>query len=221
MMNQESIPCPDEILAAIPWYPQELDDSLRGEVESHASQCSACREELAFVRDETVVAADLAHRDRVYAAILDRIEEYEGHEVSVPASIVPSTGREGFRFAWQAALAAGLALAVLSGGLGVVGARWLDSAVPVYETVSDTTVLEATAAPTELAPALDVVFRADVRAEDIHSALRAIGAQIVSGPTQLGVYRVELGEDADLIAAARMLRGDEFGVATFAEPAVQ
>jgi hypothetical protein len=66
--------------------------------------------------------------------------------------------------------------------------------------------------------ALDVVFRPDATAERIHAALRAIGGEIVSGPTQLGVYRVRLGPAADASAAAQVLRG-EGGVAAFAEQA--
>ena len=66
-----------------------------------------------------------------------------------------------------------------------------------------------------------MVFREDAKAEEIHSALRAVGGQIVAGPTQLGVYRVQLGTGADLTAAAQSLRGDELGVATFAEPSLR
>ena len=119
---------------------------------------------------------------------------------------------------WPVALAASLALALLSGGLGVAGSQWFEAAPAAsYQLAGEE---KAVIAAADL-PALDVVFRADAKAESIHSALRAIGGQIVSGPTQLGVYRVQLAADADLIAAARMLRGEELGVATFAEPAVQ
>jgi hypothetical protein len=209
------IQCPDEILAAIPWYPGDLDENLRGKVESHAAQCAACREELAFVRDETAIEIDLDHRDRVYAKLVERIEEHEGVERKFATLATPAPRRSGLRMSWPLALAASMALMLLSGGLGVASSQWFQTD-PAYEVAGEST----TVAAVDL-PALDVVFRADARAESIHSALRAIGGQIVSGPTQLGVYRVQLAADADLIAAARMLRGEELGVATFAEPAVQ
>ena len=217
MTHQEMIQCPDEILAAIPWYPGELDEDLRGEVESHAAQCSACREELAFVGGETVIEIDLDNRDRVYAKLLERIEEHEGVERKVATLSTPEPRRTGLRASWPMALAASLALALVSGSLGVASSQWFQTTPSnVYETVS-----EPGATAVSSLPALDVVFRADAKAESIHSALRAIGGQIVSGPTQLGVYRVQLAADADLIAAARMLRGEELGVATFAEPAIR
>lgn len=211
--------CPDEILAAIPWYPNELDDESRGRVESHASQCAACRDELAFVHGDAPVDVDLDSRDRAYARLLSRIEDHEQlvREPVPPAPTRVASGA-GARVAWPIALAAGLALALLSGGIGAITASWLGTtgAAPVYETVSDA----RTAVPATV-PSLDVVFRTDATAEAIHEALRAVGGQIVAGPTQLGVYRVELSGDADLGAAARALRGDGNGVATFAEPAVR
>jgi len=218
MNQQETIQCPDEILAAIPWYPEDLDENLRGEVESHASQCAACREELAFVGDEATIEVDVENRDRVYAKLLERIEEHEGVTRTVTPLATPAPSRGDFRMTWPIALAASLALALLSGGLGVAGSSWFQTAPdPAYETVGEQT----TTVPAVDLPSLEVVFRADAKAETIHSALRAIGGQIVSGPTQLGVYRVQLAADADVIAAARMLRGEELGVATFAEPTVR
>lgn len=216
MTHQETIQCPDEILAAIPWYPEELDENTRGVVESHAAQCPACRDELLFVRDESALPADLEHRDRVYAKLLERIEEHEGVERSVAQLATPATHGSGFQASWPMAIAASLALALFSGGLGAASSQWFETAPAAYQVAGEKT----TVAAADL-PALDVVFRADAMAETIHSALRAIGGQIVSGPTQLGVYRVQLAENADLIAAARMLRGEELGVATFAEPSIR
>lgn len=217
MTHQETLPCPDEILAAIPWYPSELDDSTRGEVESHAAQCTACRDEIAFVHEGTMIEVDLENRDRVYAKLLERIEKHEGATPRVtPLRTAEPRDRE-LRMSWPLALAASLALVVLSGGLGAMSSDWFQAAPePVYETVSE----PAAVVPVDQ-PALEVVFRADANAEAIHAALRAVGGQIVSGPTQLGVYRVQLAADADLAAAAQTLRGEELGVATFAEPSLR
>ena len=54
---------------------------------------------------------------------------------------------------------------------------------------------------------------------EIRSTLREVGANVVSGPSQLGVYRLRLAPGADLNAAIGRLRGEGRGVAAFAEPA--
>jgi hypothetical protein len=66
---------------------------------------------------------------------------------------------------------------------------------------------------------LDVVFRDDVDARRIREALRSVNGQLVSGPTELGRYRVRLGAGADAQAVARALAAGDAGVAVYAEPA--
>jgi len=98
----------------------------------------------------------------------------------------------------------------------VLGGRYLGNPpTPVYQAAGEATSSVA-AAPT--GPSLDVVFRPDASAEGIHTALRSIEGEIVSGPTQLGVFRVVLDPAADVTAAARVLQGEGQGVATFAQP---
>jgi hypothetical protein len=48
--------------------------------------------------------------------------------------------------------------------------------------------------------------------------LRQVGASVISGPTQLGVYRLRLAPGSDVSAAIGVLREEGRGVATFAEP---
>ena len=145
MNQQETLPCPDDVLAAIPWYPSELDANTRGEVESHAAQCAACRDEIAFVHGEPAVDIDLENRDRVYAKLLERIEEHEG--VARPRGAAASTrdasdaacvcpGRWPWLRAWR--------WPMVSGGLGAASSQWFQAtpestgAAPAYETASDT-----------------------------------------------------------------------------------
>lgn len=54
-------------------------------------------------------------------------------------------------------------------------------------------------------PLLRVSFREDVRESDLRRALADIGAEIVGGPGQIGVYLVRV-KDGDLRAAAQRLR---------------
>jgi hypothetical protein len=164
MTHHETTHCPDEILAAIPWYPEEIDENLRGEVESHASQCPACRDELSFIRDDKGIEINVEKRDRVYAKLLERIEEHEGVEREREPRVTPDSRRGDTRLAWPVALAASLALALVSGGLGVAGSQWFQTAPDAapYQVAGDSTTIVAAG------PALDVVFRAEAKAESIH-----------------------------------------------------
>ncbi|HXK24375.1 MAG TPA: hypothetical protein VMS55_17025 [Myxococcota bacterium] len=204
--------CPEDVLAAIAWYPDGLDAERRGAVEAHAADCSVCREEISFLRGESPPQTPAAEADRVYARVLERIEAYESRARGVERRAPPA--RRASRFVPARAAAAVVAAA----GVGALS-MWIGSRVlsqePVYHTAG---------APTEVASvqpglALDVVFRPDATAERIQSALRAIGGEVVSGPTQLGVYHVRLSPSADASAAAQVLQGEGRGVASFAQPA--
>ena len=111
------------------------------------------------------------------------------------------------------AWAAGIGLAVLLGGVWIAHTIQVARATPIYQVAG-----EPTAAALGHGVALDLVFRNDASAERINVELRGLGARIVSGPSQLGRYRIELPEGADAEAAATLLRAEGTGVASFAEP---
>lgn len=217
--------CPEDVLAAIAWYPDGLDDERRGAVEAHAANCVACRDELALVGGAAAPVAEASELEDAYARVrariegIDRSEAFDGTETAAPAvvsSILPASRRQRFADRPWAALAAGVAIALLSGAVGLgLGGGLAGTSQASYET--------AIAGPPSVqgpvaGPALEVVFRPEAAAAEIHEVLRAVGGSVVSGPTPLGVYRIGLVTGADEAAAARMLRGDGRGVATFAEP---
>lgn len=77
------------------------------------------------------------------------------------------------------------------------------------------------------APAIDVVFGDAVSVREVSQALRSLGVEIVSGPTNLGVYRLRLlpaateGREptaADAAAIAARLAAPDSPLAIFAEP---
>jgi hypothetical protein len=216
--------CPEDVLAAIAWYPDGLDEARRGAVEAHAADCVACRDELAFVHGEPAPELPQADAQRVYARVLERIESYEREEGedAAPMRTLPRPGEapRRARASWLVPVraAAALVAAALVGGLVAYTATRSAPGDAVYETANDAGAVSAAAAPAG-SVALDVVFHPDATAERIQAALRAIGGEVVAGPTQLGVYRVRLSPTADVSAAASVLRGDGQGVATFAEPA--
>jgi hypothetical protein len=201
--------CPEAILASIPWYPDGLTSEECGAVEAHAADCRACRAELAFVRGDEEPEIELPDVERVYARVLERIHAHSD-DVAVPEPRARIARRVGVA-ARQASLAAGILVAVISGML-TTGAIWVVRVAPTYETAA------VSAGPEGAGAALQVVFRQDASASEIRAQLREIGATVVSGPTQFGVYRLRLAPGTDLSAAIDRLRGKGRGVASFAEP---
>jgi len=215
--------CPPEVLEWIPWYPDEgLSEAQRGAVEAHAAECDRCREEIALVRGEAGAGAEHADApdlDALYARVLARMGEESaagGAPLPAPEADARESGagrrpaaarpRRRLRRELAAAAAAGL---LLGAGLVAGGAAlWAPGAGPIYTTASQPP------APAS-GPALDVVLRDDASVLSVTDALRGLGGQIVSGPSALGVLRVELPAGADAGAAARLLRA---GPARLAEP---
>ena len=221
-MNQarEGAPCPEPVLAAIPWYPDGLSDAQRGVVEVHAAECGECREEIALVQGSSeAVSVDLPDPERVFARVMALVESDERGGADAESQLRPQ--RDGLaraaapvhRTRWlegrRGAVAAGIVLGALLG----TAAGLLLPREPTYEMATTPAPYDGLEGAT-----LDVVFRSDVTAEAISEALRAIGAQIVSGPTGLGRYRLELDPSMVASDAADSLRAGDTGVATFAEP---
>lgn len=227
--------CPQDVLGWIPWYPDGLEEAQRGAVEAHAAGCEACRHEIAFLQGQEEPSAPAPDPERVYARVLARMESsradggsrHEGepprdarHEARTPR---PTRGWRRIEPVRAAALAASVLLALVAGVLLGPLLRGERATPPVYRTASDTGAPTAADGSPD-AVRLDVVFRGDARAAQIQQALRVIGARITSGPSQLGVYRLELGARVDVAAAKKLLTGDRDGVpgvASFAEEALR
>jgi len=207
--------CPEAVLRSIPWYPdQGLTDVERGEVQAHAADCEACRREIEMLQGAEVALPAAPDADALYAKILGRIEAEEPSPLAPTATRFEAerSPRRRLMGTHGLALAAGVLVALC---VGLAGGLLFQSAPSdnLYRTAAEPN--PAAAGVEELA--LDVIFRRDATAEQITSSLRAIRAEIVSGPSRLGVYRVELTADGDPPAAAKLLLGDGTGVATFAE----
>jgi len=143
----------------------------------------------------------------VYARVLERISAQTEEEAAERRGAAVRRVGEAAR---QASLAAGILVAVVSGML-TTGAIWVVRVAPTYETAA------VSAPATGAGPDLEVVFRQNASATEIQARLRDVGATVISGPTQLGVYRLRLAPDADVRAVIGRLRGDGRGVATYAE----
>ena len=201
--------CPEAILASIPWYPDGLTPEECGAVEAHAADCRACRAELAFVRGDEEPEIEVPDVERVYSRVLARISAASDEDL--PREWRVEAARRVGEAARQASVAAGILVAVISGML-TTGAIWVVRVAPTYETAA------VSAGPAAAGPGLEVVFREDASAEEIRARLQEVGATVISGPTQFGVYRLRLAPGADVDAAASRLREEGRGVAAFAEP---
>jgi putative zinc finger protein len=217
--------CPPDILELIPWYPDEgLTDAERGAVEAHAAGCVDCRREIHGAFGEIDLPADAPAAERVLAKVFERIAErsrplpLSKPESNQPPPTLSPPRRAGppRRASWHAAWASAAAAAAVILGLLFLapGAmRLLVGPTDTYRT--------ATAPPTAVraaGPELEIVLRSEATASQLHTALRALDAELVAGPTELGRYRVRLPAGADASAAAAALRASETGVASFAEP---
>jgi hypothetical protein len=215
--------CPLDILELLPWYPDDgLSDAERGAVEAHAAGCAECRREIHGAFGEIDLPEDAPAAERVLAMVFERIAERSRPDSFArsesPRHAVPPTARARAprRVAWRAAFAgAAVAAAAILGLLFVAPGATppLLGASPTYHTAA-----APPPAPLAVGPELEIVLRDEATASQLHAALRALDAEFVAGPTELGRYRVRLPAGADASAAATALRAPETGVASFAEP---
>jgi len=182
----------------LPWYANgTLEDGERRTVESHLAACSRCREELSACRGlgellqqvpEVAPAPHPAH----LARILEKIGDHERAAWRSPLeslrNLLTATPRP---VRW--ALAAQLALVLGLAGLDLARrpAQPPATSPAAYRTLSD--------APAAAAPSsrLRVVFAAGTTEQEIRDLLLGIRGQIVSGPSSLGVYTVEVPTGPD------------------------
>ncbi len=224
-------PCPEAILALIPWYP-ELDDDDRGFIEAHAAECASCRSELEMIAGGPVPTAGLPDQDRLFSNVLARIEA--GEERDRLRTTPPRPERVAPRarpWAWVAAVPLLLGVGALGGQLvrphaeAGTTADQVGGMGGIIETgvvgrgahqPQDMATAGRAAAPTIL---IEVVFRPGVEAVHIERSLRAVGGNIVSGPSPTGRFRVALPARSDAVAVAAWMRDRVGGIASLAEPA--
>src|SRR6185369_6147788 len=175
----------------LPWYANgTLEDGERRAVESHLAACSRCREELSACRGlgelllevpEVAPAPHPAHLARIMEKIGDHERAAWRSPLESLRNLLTATPRP---VRW--ALAAQLAL-VLGLSLGFGRLLLHRQVAPVtYRTLSD-----GPAAPVPVS-GLRVVFAPGATEQEIRDLRLGIRGQIVSGPSSLGVYTVEV-----------------------------
>ena len=210
MIRKSSVAaCPQTVLDWIAWYPDgDLPADVRSEIETHAAECSACRQEIADLSGDSATGQDEAPgAERVFARTQQKIAAH-------PRRVAPPAQRNLWIVRPRFAVAAGLAVALISGTAGIVATNQL--AMPAdYETAT----VGAVGDHPGVGPHLAVVFRPDASFAEISRAVQALGASVESGPTPAGVVQLHLAAGADPVAAARRLETGDLGVAEFAQPA--
>ena len=224
--KQEPLSCPPEVLAAIPWYPDDLTREEREAVDSHASECLDCRRELEARLADPGQEAQWPTPDpeRTLTRVLARIEIGEAEtlsewaraprreravrwlresEVRVPGFARPVPVSRGLSAV--ASFGAAVAAAALFFGAGPDGSEPAPAPHP--------------AAVHHEAPRLDVVFRSDLSVAELAGAIEGIHGEIVAGPSPRGRYRIQLPSGTSAESAAQAL--SDTGVAVYAEPSLE
>jgi hypothetical protein len=191
----------------LPWIANERAGAQdRARAELHLRECAACREELerqrslreAIRQEEAVVIAPQTSLQK----LMQRIDGQEEEPAEVPTrepveaeSPMPAP-RALPR--WLPIAAAFQAVAIA----GLLGTVWWQARATL-EAPRFTTLTSA--ASMAHGPVIRVVFAPDVSIADINGALRSIPAEIVSGPSEAGVFTLALpdhDESADRVHQA-------------------
>jgi hypothetical protein len=218
----------------LPWIANEsaaAKDVAR--VEGHLRDCRECQEELEFQRqlrnairtEDAIVLAPQTSLQKLMQRIdtvadLDD-EELEILEIEAPAAVEPIAvaRREPARWTrWLpiAAAVQGIAIA------GLLAALWTQSQTHDDLTAGRYSVLTTPTTTVTHGPVIRVVFAGNVALDDMNRVLRGIGAQIIAGPSEAGVYTLGLAagtaDKSGVEKAIAQLRAD--GRVMFAEPAL-
>lgn len=209
--------CPPEVLAAIPWYPDDLSPRERGEVDSHAAECPDCRRELEARMADPDEAASWPTPDanQVFTRVLAQIEVGEAESIREWAR-APRRERAARWLREREVHVPGLATPV-SVSRGLSAAASFGALIAAAGLFWGAALGPPEPAAHDALPRIDVVFREDLTAGALAEAIAGLEGEIVSGPTARGRYRVVLPEGTDAEAAAQSLA--DAGVAIYAEPA--
>ena len=217
----------------LPWYANgSLDAQHTRQIASHAHECPSCGEDLQLLEAYRTELQDPAFPDHLEAnltrmmAAIDRFEVANETRAPRRASVPPKT-------TWLAKLAPivpsqptspALAWALILGVVAVNTATWIERS-PEQTAISSFHVLGAKQVESgSEARELQVVFAPALTNSEINRILTPVRAELVTGPSDLGVYTVRIGanpeggEAVDAGAVARRLRGEP-GV-ILAEPIV-
>lgn len=184
-------PSHDEVQALLPWFANgTLDEAEHAWVEAHLTQCEECRAEaedsralgMAVRASETMAPAP---HPAELARLLARIDAAEDGGFAPWRRLREALAGTPVTVRW--ALAAQLLLLV---GAGALVLRQDRPASATFRTLSDAPAVDARAGAAEAK--LRVMFREAATEAEVRALLLPLGAEIVAGPSPLGVYTLSL-----------------------------
>jgi anti-sigma factor RsiW len=203
----------EEVWHRIPWYVNgRADEAERQRIEAHVRQCDECKAEVSIQRQVMNAIATDTRIDCMpgmsFQRLWDRIrtDEMATHRApSPPPKRVPT--RSVTR--WLAA-----AVVVEAIGITALTATFFYSRDNTQPAAEYRTVTSSAATPSSAA--IRAVFSPTLSVNDLQRLLEKSGLQIVSGPTEAGVYTLAMTQIDDRTRALAELRADP--AVRFAEP---
>jgi anti-sigma factor RsiW len=204
----------------LPWFVTgrlSANDAQR--VERHLEECNACRTELEdqralylhVRRDEPLLLAPQSSLQKMMARIdasMPAIDPIDDEPPSRPTAEQAPTPRS---HRWLAIAAAVQALAIAALLTVVVRQSADDITAPRFSTLSAPEPAQRDGA------VFRVVFKPDTPAAQIQTLLHSIRAQVIAGPTEAGVYTLQLLGAPHTDTAQRLSQVRADGSVIFAE----
>jgi anti-sigma factor RsiW len=210
-MNEKDL----QTLELLPWYAAgTLSDAERAEVEDflerHPEHHRDVAELRALVETEVMLSRQAPELDPgLFDKAMAEIEAYEN--ARQPAAEPAAGWLDALRSWWT--VTPSLSRAVMAAQFALL--LGVASLFLTLQQPPDSTTLGGTVEPAA-GPRVSVQFAATATEAAIRGALGEVGAEIVAGPSALGLYTIALPEDADAEAALGTLRANA-AVVIFAE----
>lgn len=205
--------------SVLPWYVNgtlEAEESER--VRRHLETCERCARSLGEWRN---IETGMAERDAPWTPPVDHFERMMADIEAAPADLREPAGllgslrswlhETGWLSGWQLtpvyarwALAGQTALVLMLAVVLLVRAPAPDE--PDFVTLT-TAPAGAGGSGLQSAKGVQIVFAEDLRQSQLAELLNGAGAQIVSGPSRLGVYKITLSQPDKLEDVLAQLRG--------------
>ncbi len=207
-----------EVALALPWLASgALEEAERRELEHHLEGCAACRAEAARCRAERErLRAEVGPAAAPHPAQLERLlarldrgpaDEDDEDDDEVAAAPGPPAARRPGAFARTPGAVRWLIAAqlVALAGLGYLAARPTGAPAASFRTLASPARVEPARA------AVRVVFAPATSEAEIRALLLSVRAQVVAGPSAIGVYTLALdgaGAPEPVAVALELLRRD-------------
>jgi hypothetical protein len=177
--------CPEGMDLLLPWHLNHtLEKGEEKKIKGHLLRCPICQQELKQIKQEQGLyqsAAEEIPIPQTFPHVISNIEEREGEGIwQRIASLIPRP---------QSALAATLIIAEFLVIIGLVALLALNpwgAGERFYRTLSGPSIVEGKG------PRLTILFQDGVQEKSVREVILEIDGTIVSGPTALGIYTVEL-----------------------------